>query len=147
MSEIAGILSKGIKVEYCAQGPTGAYVEVKNLTSVPALGGTVEKVDVTTLDKGAYVYIEGLQTYDDLDFGMIYDKTQYQSLYGALGPTGTPAVKPTKHWKVTFPDKVEFHFDGQANLKTEGADVNGALTATLTVTPSTEITPDFTNVQ
>lgn len=141
------ILSKGIKVEYqdvtSAQGPTGAAVEVKNLTSVPALGGTPEKVDVTTLDKGAYVYIEGLQTYEDLDFGMIYDKTEYKKVYDAIGPTGSPAVKPVKYWTVTFPDGVKFGFAGQANLRTEGAEVNGALTATLTVTPETEITPTF----
>lgn len=142
---VNAILSKGVELGFKTSSETN-YTEVEGITSVPALGGTIEKVDVTTLKNNAYVYIPGLQTYDDLEFGMIYDKAIYKTV-----DTAIRTVDPTTHvstyheldWKVSFPDGVYFTFKGTGNLRVEGAEVNGALTATLTITPKTEIIPTF----
>ena len=54
---MAGILSKGITLSY---KKNSEYVIIPDLQEVPDLGGSAEKVDVTTLADGNYKYINGI---------------------------------------------------------------------------------------
>ena len=70
---MAGLLTKGIKLSYSTSGTT-SYTQIPDLMECPALGGSREKVDITTLADGAYKYIAGLKTQEDLAFKFLYDK-------------------------------------------------------------------------
>ena len=124
------ILSRGMTLSYSGT-QSGSYTALTGLQSVPALGGSKEKVDVTTLADSSYVYIAGLKSYDDLEFGFIYDKTVFNTLNTLSG---------TQYWKVTFPDGVVFSFSGECSVAVQGGEVNGAVTMNLTIVLNSDIT-------
>lgn len=131
------VLSKGIKLGYKATSSASSYTDLTNLTEIPALGGSTEKVDVTTLDDNAKKYIEGIKDYGDIQFKFIYDETQFNTLNGLDG---------SKYWQVTLPatsqqaTAIKATFTGIPSVALEGAGVNAALTYTLTITLDSEIT-------
>lgn len=145
---MAGILSKGIKfsvAEYTGS-TVGAYSEVANLQEIPSLGGTPEKVDVTTLADDSYHYIAGIKDYGDLAFKFLFDGTP---------STGNFAVLKGKENK-TISIKVEladalttgtgthhgttFVFDAQITCSLDEASVNSALTFTVNAALQSDIT-------
>ena len=124
------ILSKGMKLSH-SDTSEGVFTDIAGLKSVPALGGSKEKVDVTTLADASYVYIAGLKTYEDLEFGFIYDKEVFNTLNSLSG---------TQYWKVTFPDGVVFSFSGECSVAVQGGEVNGAITMNLKIVLNSDIT-------
>ena len=124
------ILSKGMKLSH-SDTSEGVFTDITGLKSVPALGGSKEKVDVTTLADSSYVYIAGLKTYEDLEFGFIYDKEVFNTLNSLSG---------TQYWKVTFPDGVVFSFSGECSVAVQGGEVNGAITMNLKIVLNSDIT-------
>lgn len=139
---MSGILSKGITFEiyeYSTLTNSSVYpIEGKGLIAglmeIPDLGGTPEKVDVTTLADGSYKYINGLADYGDLAFKFLYDNSTKDSNYRILeqicrevGPKTNMIAKVT----VTFPDGTIFKFDCLPSITIDGAGVNTALTFTL----------------
>lgn len=131
------VLSKGIKLGYKASSSASSYTDLTNLTEIPALGGTSEKVDVTTLDDSAKKYIEGIKDYGDLQFKFIYDESQFNTLNGFSG---------SKDWQVTLPTTssqataIKATFSGAPSVAIESAGVNAAITYTLTITLDSAIT-------
>lgn len=75
---MAGLLTKDIKLSYKKES---AYVEIANLQECPELGGTAEKVDVTTLADGNKKYINGIKDFGDLAFKFLYDNSGVDSNY------------------------------------------------------------------
>ena len=127
-----GLLSKGIKFEYSANGT--AYTEINNLQEIPSLGGTPDKVDVTCLADGNKKYINGLVDYGDLAFKFLYDNSSETSNYRVLkGLTGI------NHFKITFPDNTTFEFTGECSCSLDAASVNAALTFTANIALNSEI--------
>ena len=124
------ILSKGMKLSH-SDTSEGVFTDLTGLKSVPALGGSKEKVDVTTLADSSYVYIAGLKSYEDLEFGFIYDKEVFNTLNSLSG---------TQYWKVTFPDGVVFSFSGECSVAVQGGEVNGAITMNLKIVLNSDIT-------
>ena len=124
------ILSKGMKLSH-SDTSEGIFTDITGLKSVPALGGSKEKVDVTTLADSSYVYIAGLKSYEDLEFGFIYDKEVFNTLNSLSG---------TQYWKVTFPDGVVFSFSGECSVAVQGGEVNGAITMNLKIVLNSDIT-------
>lgn len=124
------ILSKGMKLSHSGTSD-GSFTDIAGLKSVPALGGSKEKVDVTTLADSSYVYIAGLKSYEDLEFGFIYDKEVFNTLNSLSG---------TQYWKVTFPDGVVFSFSGECSVAVQGGEVNGAITMNLKIVLNSDIT-------
>ena len=59
------ILSKGIKLSYSSTG-TESYTDLTDLLEIPSLGGSIDKVDVTTLADASKKYINGIKDYGDL---------------------------------------------------------------------------------
>lgn len=129
----AGLLSKDITLSYCATS-SGTFTELKDLQEVPNMGGTAEKVDVTTLADGAYMRINGIKDYgDSLDFTFLYSAERYQECID-IEEAGT-----SYFWKVTFPDDAVFSFQGEASCATVGAGVNAALQFTLSIALTSDI--------
>lgn len=123
------VISKGIKLSYKTTGDT--YIELTNLQEIPALGGTSEAIEITTLADAAHTYTDGLLNYgDSLAFKFLYEQTQFETLHALEGVSG---------WKVELPDGLSCTFSGTSSVQLDGVGINAALTYTLAVKPSTEM--------
>lgn len=134
---MAGILSKGITLSYKGLADEG-YTLIPNLQEVPELGGSAEKVDVTTLADGNYKYINGIKDFGDLAFKFLYDNSGAQSNYRIC--RGLEEDGTVINWQVEFPDGTTFEFAGEASTAIDSASVNAALTFTLNITLNSDIT-------
>ena len=124
------VISKGITLSYKA-GNTGEYVALTNLQEIPALGGTAESIEITTLADAAHMYTDGILNYgDSLGFKFLYEKEQFNTLVALEGSNG---------WQVTLPDGAVCTFTGTASTQLDGVGVNAALTYTLSVKPDSEM--------
>lgn len=143
---MAKILSKGITLS--ANGKV-----VPGLIEVPDLGGSPEKIDVTTLSDANRQYINGIQDYGELTFKFVYDAgeitigeqthpSNYDYLISEITKaegTNTPIT-----WKVLYPGvggkTFGFEFKGSGSLTMDAMSVNSALTFTLTIAVSSDVT-------
>lgn len=132
---MAGLLTKDIKLSY---KNSDQYVEIANLQECPELGGTAEKVDVTTLADGNKKYINGIKDFGDLAFKFLYDNSTTTSNYRVV--RGLEEAGNVVDWKVTFPDNTEFMFSGEVTTAIDSASVNNALTFTANITLNSDIT-------
>ena len=124
------VISKGIKLSYKAG--EGQFTELTNLQEIPELGGETESIEVTTLADAAHMYTDGILNYgDSLGFKFLYEKTQFSTLV---------ALKGEPEWKVELPDGSSCTFKGGSSVKLDGVGVNAALTYTLSIKPSSELT-------
>lgn len=124
------VISKGVTLSYKA-GNTGEYVALTNLQEIPALGGTAESIEITTLADAAHMYTDGILNYgDSLGFKFLYEKEQFNTLVGLEGSNG---------WQVTLPDGAVCTFTGTASTQLDGVGVNAVLTYTLSVKPDSEM--------
>lgn len=131
---MAGILTKGITLSYKL---SDSFVEVQNLQECPELGGTAERVDVTTLADANYKYINGIKDFGELAFKFLYDNSGAQSNYRIL--RGLEDAGSMVDWKVAFPDGTSFLFSGQVSTAIDSAAVNAALTFTANITLNSDI--------
>ena len=89
---MAGILSKDVKLSSKA-GAASQYAELTLLMEVPEMGGTPEKVDVTTLADASRKYIDGVKDYGDLAFKFLYENTE--------GSVSCGDMKRRGPWRIT----------------------------------------------
>lgn len=115
---MAGLLSKGITL-------TADESPLPNLQATPEMGGTPEKVDVTTLADAERKYIQGIKDYGDLEFTFLYDADQEESAFATLK---SKEGVPTTEYKLTMPDGSTFTFTADVSVRLGAAEVNGALT-------------------
>lgn len=104
-----GLLSKATKIS-SKTGTTSQFVELPLLMEVPEMGGTSEKVDVTTLADASRKYIEGIKDYGDLAFKFLY-KNAEGSAYRIL--RGYEEAGTAADYKVELPDGTAFTFSGR----------------------------------
>ena len=138
---MAGILSCGAKLGY---KNTSTYKDIPNLQSIPQLGGDPEKIDVTVLTDTAKRYINGLQDFDALEFVFLFDPDVSDGAWSTLSEMSR---SDDKDWRVSIPKKngstteyVTFSFTGQPSVKMNEVNVNEALTFTLSIQLSGEMT-------
>jgi len=134
-----GILSKGIKFYTATYSGTtlGSYSEVPNLQAIPSLGGSKDKVEVTTLADTAHQYINGLIEYGDLDFKFLYDNSGVSANYRVIKALGEDTVVGVK---VELPDTTTFTFDAMLSASIDEAEPNQALTFTVRAALQSAIT-------
>ena len=124
------VISKGIKLSYKVS--EGQFTALTNLQEIPELGGEKESIEVTTLADAAHMYTDGILNYgDSLAFKFLYEKTQFSTLVSLEGEP---------EWKVELPDGSACTFKGGSSVKLDGVGVNAALTYTLSIKPSSELT-------
>lgn len=124
------VISKGIKLSYKVS--EGQFTALTNLQEIPELGGEKESIEVTTLADAAHMYTDGILNYgDSLAFKFLYEKTQFSTLV---------ALQGEPEWKVELPDGSSCTFKGGSSVKLDGVGVNAALTYTLSIKPSSELT-------
>ena len=123
------ILSKGMTLGYRTSG-SGSYTTLTDLLEVPALGGSVDKVDVTSLADASKKYIKGLIDYGDLQFKFNYAKDQFKALDALTGSVS---------FQVTLPDETTATFSGEPTVSLESASVGAPLTYTMSIALDSEI--------
>ena len=123
-------ISKGITLGY-KNGSSSSFVDLTNLQEIPELGGETEAIEITTLADAAHKYTDGIKNYgDSLAFTFLYEKEQFTTLQ-SLGEVT---------WKVTLPDGTTCSFSGNGSVKLAGVGVNNALTYTLSIKPTSDMT-------
>ena len=119
------VISKGITLSY-KNG--GSFVELTNLQEIPALGGSSESIEITTLADEAHTYTDGIKNYgDSLAFKFLYEKAQFATLNG---------LEDACDWQVELPDGETCTFTGTCSVELDGVGVNAALTYTLSIKPN-----------
>ena len=123
-------ISKGITLGY-KNGSSSTFVDLTNLQEIPELGGETEAIEITTLADAAHKYTDGIKNYgDSLAFTFLYEKEQFTTLQ-SLGEVT---------WRVTLPDGTTCSFSGNGSVKLAGVGVNAALTYTLSIKPTSDMT-------
>ena len=150
---MAKILSQGITLSVKKSDTEGDYTVIPGLLEVPDIGGTTEKIDVTTLADTSRQYINGIKDYGELTFKFIYDGlcckdgvddvSNYQFLYDLFEGRNAGSGDGPKSWKLQYNGtptrKFNFTFKGYGSLSMDSASVNSALTFTLTITLASDI--------
>ena len=153
---MAKILSQGINLSIKKADSTGEYTVIPGLLEVPDIGGTTEKIDVTTLADTSRQYINGIKDYGELTFKFLYDGlcckdgmddvSNYQFLYDLFEGRNAGSKDEPKSWKIQYKStptrQFNFTFKGYGSLSMDSASVNSALTFTLTITLASDITYD-----
>lgn len=121
------------------------FEKLIDIKDFPDLGGSPEMLETTTLSDGMQTYIPGIQSLDGLEFTANYTKEDYTKLKDMEG---------TEHqFSVWFGGTVEggvatptgsdgkFDFKGQLSVFPVGGGVNEVVSMTISIAPSTPITP------
>lgn len=118
------VISKGITLSLGEKALT-------NLMELPAIGGSAESIEITTLADAAHMYTDGILNYgDNLAFKFLYEKEQFAEL---------AALSGVKSWSVSLPDGSKCSFNGTGSVQLDGVGVNAALTYTLNIKPASEM--------
>ena len=133
------VISKGITLSYKAKSGSGTtYTDLTDLYEIPELGGDVDKIEITNLSDAAHTYTNGLKNYgDSIAFKFWYAKTQFTTL---------AAMDEEYSWKVGIPDGTDgaigttYTFDGIPSVKLDGVGASAALSYTLNIAPTSEMT-------
>lgn len=125
----AGLASIGVKLKKGTKA-------LPNLQSAPEIGGTPEKIDVTTLDDTAKRYINGVKDYGDLEFTFLYDADQEDSSFKQL----KEAEGTETEYTLVLPDGTSFAFTADVAVKLNSVEVNGSLTFTASFALSSDVT-------
>ena len=107
--------------------------KVEGLQSIPSLGGTANKIDITTLDDTCYRYMNGLKDYGDLQFNFLLDDdfSNYEAIKAV--------ENTTSNCKVVIGNK-KFTFSAELSASLDEAGVDAALTFTVNAGLQSDIT-------
>lgn len=124
-----------------------SYEKLIDIKDFPNLGGEPELIEVTTLSDKMQRFVKGVQSLEALSFTANYDPTDYQACqelenkqedysvwFGGTESAGV--VTPTGSLG-------KFSFTGDLSVFAAGGGVNAARDMTITIAPSTVITPSF----
>lgn len=117
-----------------------------DIKEFPDLGGAPEMIETTTLSDAMKTFIEGIQNADALSFPANYTLDEYKKLNALKGEEQELAVwfGGTKAGDTVTPtgSNGKYKFKGTVSVFVKGAGTNAPVEMTITVAPSTEITPD-----
>lgn len=122
-----------------------SYEKLVDIKSFPDLGGTPELLETTTLSDGIQTFIPGIQMLDSFEFSANYTKAEYTKLKAMEGTQKQYSVwfGGTVSNGVATPTGADgkFNFTGELSVFAAGGGVNEVVDMTITIAPSTPITP------
>ena len=133
---VTGLLTKDITLSY-KKDSSSSYEVLDGLMEVPSLGGTPDKVEVTTLADASRRYIKGLKDYGDLAFKFLYQNDTATSNFRIL--RGLEESGKIVEWKVEFPDGTAFAFSGECSVAPSDGSVGGYIAFTLNISLNSDI--------
>ena len=121
------------------------FEKLIDIKDFPDLGGSPEMLETTTLSDGMQTYISGIQSLDGLEFSANYTKEDYTKLKEMEGTEFQFSVwfGGTVEGGVATPTGSDgkFDFKGQLSVFPVGGGVNEVISMTISIAPSTPITP------
>ena len=150
------IVSKDIKLMYANYSEAVhkgeaelSYEEITDLMEIGDIGQAErDTIEITTLADEYHMYTDGLKNYpDSITFKFLYSENNYNKLYGIskiensyVDETTNEVVFSAPYWQVQLPKAAGiFEFRGTPTVKLDGVGVNGALTMTMTIKPTSLI--------
>ena len=128
-----------------AASPEDTWEKLVDIKDFPDLGGAPETLETTTLSDKMQTYINGIQSLDALEFTSNYDWTEFLKLKELENVDTDYAVwfGGTENAGVVTPtgEDGKFEFTGQLSVFPVGGGVNEVVDMTITIAPSTPITP------
>lgn len=106
------------------------------IKSYPQLGGEPEQIETTDLEDRSQTFVPGVQAVEAMSFTVNYDKAKYDELKES---EGTDQI-----YELNFGENGKdgaFSWKGQHSVFVNEGEVNGLREMTISITPSTEITP------
>lgn len=135
------------KVFLMKKGTGDTYEKLIDIKDFPDLGGAPEMLETTTLSDSMQTYIPGIQSLEALEFTANYTKDDYTALKELEGVSTDFAVwfGGTEAGGVITPDGSDgkFNFTGLLSVFVVGGGVNEVVDMTITIAPSSPITPAF----
>lgn len=135
------------KVFLMKKGTGDIYEKLIDIKDFPDLGGAPEMIETTTLSDSMQTYIPGIQSLEALEFTANYTKEGYTALKQLEGIPTDFAVwfGGTEIGGVVTPDGSDgkFNFTGLLSVFVVGGGVNEVVEMTITIAPSSPITPGF----
>ena len=113
----------------------GSFKKFADIKDFPDLFGEPNTLETTTLSDSMQTYIPGIKQVESFVFTLNWDKALANTIKGMEGQES--------YWKVVFSDGAEFTFAGQPALGVPGKGVDEVLEMTLTIVPSTVVTPNL----
>lgn len=136
MNNPIGVIATEAVLKY-KEGSMTDYVVIPGLQEIPEMGGSRDKVEVTTLSDKAKRSIFGIKDYGDLGFKFLYDNSTADSNYRVLRKLGE--ADKLASYQIEYPDGTTASFDAFVSVKLDSVKVNGALTFTATMMVQTDI--------
>ncbi len=135
------------KVFLMKKGSSGnTYAKLIDIKDFPDLGGAPEMLETTTLSDPAQTYIPGIQSQEALEFTANYTKTDYDTLKALEDQDLDLALwfGGTESGGVATPTGADgkYKFTGRLSVFISGGGVNEVVDMTVSIAPSTLITPD-----
>ena len=119
----------GTMLEY--QKPGGKYAEIKDVQSIPALGGTPQEIDVTNLTDTESASVPGVKQQSSLEIVLYMNNSKEDDNYRVcrkLELEGQPV-----NFRITFPDGTRVAFKAVPVTSINEAAVNAAQMFTLSL--------------
>lgn len=107
------------------------------IKTYPQLGGEPEQLETTDMEDTMQTFVPGVQQVESMQFTANYEKTTYESV--------KKAADKEQYYQLEFGDAgVDgiFSWSGQHSVFVNEGEVNGVREMTITITPSTIITPN-----
>lgn len=111
-----------------------SYDELCAIKNFPDLGGEPEQIETTTLSNTNQTFCPGVKSVSSMSFDVNYTKSDYDRIAAMTGE---------KIFAIYFGDSGvdgKFYFKGELSIYVKGAGVNDVVEATITITPTTDIT-------
>lgn len=137
-------LTKGTTFSIKEKAGSASAEVISGLQEIPSLGGTPDKIEITTLASANHEYMNGLKDFGDLAFKFLYElptgasETNFETLKGYEGkvctievgiPDGTSGAVDTT-----------FTFDADISVSLDGFTYNNAMTFTCNCGLQSDIT-------
>ncbi len=135
-----GLAGTGTKLSYSKDGTS--WTDITDVKTIPAVGGTPQTIDVTTLADTRQKQIPGIKQSSSLAFQCVYKGDNFKKAQAICDNN------VTYKFKVTYPDGMTAEFEGRATLAMDSLSTNAAVgfTITITVSDGPNFTPATTTV-
>ncbi len=119
-------------------GTTAATLaKLCKIKTYPQIGGEPEQIETTDLEDVMQTFVPGVQQVESMQFTANFDKATYTAISASAGTE--------QFYQLEFGDAGAdgiFSWKGQHSVFVNEGEVNGAREMTITVTPSTVISPE-----
>ncbi len=113
---------------------------------IPSLGGSPDKVDITTLEDHSYHYMAGITDYGDMEYKFLYESgasANYRTLKTLELSQPTMTEGTSVGIRIVLGDGTQFDYAADISADIDAAGVNAPITFTLTTGLKSDVTVTY----